>query len=194
MSPPPFVAATWYTLSCMPERLYQSRFDERIRPTVPLDVTPEDFAGLEFHKRERLSRFVREVPKRVYIRSPNDAAQYLLEKIFMPFEDFDQEEMWVLLLDNKLRLTHEVMVYRGTVSTTHIREAELLKEAIRVNAPALILSHCHPSGDPTPSPEDVRVTELVSKAAKLLGLALKDHVVVGEDSWISLKERGLGFA
>jgi len=113
---------------------------------------------------ERLSRFVREVPDRVFIKSPGDAAQYLLEKIYTPFEDFDQEEMWVLLLNNKHRVTHEVMVYRGQVSTVHVREAELLKEAVRVNAPALVLSHCHPSGDPTPSPEDVHVTGLVNKA------------------------------
>ena len=100
--------------------------------------------------------------------------------------------MWVLLLNTKNRVTHEVMVYRGQVSTVLIREAELLKEAIRVNAPALILSHCHPSGDPTPSPEDVHVTSSVNKAASLLGITLMDHLVIGKDSWVSLKERGLG--
>ena len=84
------------------------------------------------------------------------------------------------------------MVYRGQVSTTFVREAELLKEAVRVNAPALILSHCHPSGDSTPSPEDVHVTASVNKAASLLGITLMDHIVVGKSSWVSLKERGLG--
>jgi len=59
------------------------------------------------------------------------------------------------------------MVYRGQVAQISIRGAELLKEAVRVNAPVLILSHCHPSGDPTPSLEDVRVTGLINKAAKL---------------------------
>ena len=177
----------------MPERLYQLRFGENLKPTVPADVTPEGFAGLEFDQGERLGRFVREAPERVCIQSPRDAAQYLLEKVYVPFEDFDQEEMWVLLLNNKYQVTHEVMVYRGQVNTIGVREAELLKEAVRVNAPALILSHCHPSGDATPSPEDVRVTGLVNKAASLLGLTLMDHVVVAKDSWVSLKERGLGF-
>ena len=74
-----------------------------------------------------------------------------------------------------------------------VREAELLREAVRVNAPAFILSHCHPSGDPTPSSEDVKVTAQLNKAANLLGLDLLDHIVVGKDSWVSLKERGLGF-
>jgi DNA repair protein RadC len=177
----------------MPERIYQLRFGENFKLTVPEDVTPEGFAGLEFDKGERLSRFVREVPERVYIKTPRDAAQYLLEKIYAPFEDFDQEEMWVLLLNNKHQVTHEVMVYRGQVNTINVREAELLKEAVRVNAPALVLSHVHPSGDPTPSPEDVHVTSLVNKAASLLGLQLVDHVIVGKGSWVSLKGRGLGF-
>ena len=82
-------------------------------------------------------------------------AQYLLTKAYVPFEDFGQEEMWVLLLDSKHQITHEVMVYRGQVGQISIRGAELLQEAVRVNAPALILSHCHPSTDPTPSPEGV---------------------------------------
>jgi hypothetical protein len=82
----------------MPERLYQLRFDENLKLSVPQNVTPEGFAGLEFDKGERLSRFVREVAERVSIQSPNDVAQYLLTKVYVPFEDFDQEEMWVLLL------------------------------------------------------------------------------------------------
>jgi len=177
----------------MPERIYQLGFGDNFKPTVPEDVTPEGFAGLEFDKGERLSRFVREAPDGVQIKTPSDAAQYLLEKIYTPFEDFDQEEMWVLLLNNKHRVTHEVMLYRGQVGSLNIREAELLKEAVRVNAPALILSHCHPSGDPTPSLEDVNVTSLANKAAGLLGLTLVDHLIVGKDSWVSLKERGLRF-
>ena len=86
------------------------------------------------------------------------------------------------------------MVYRGTINTVYIRPAEVFKEAVRVNAPALLLSHVHPSGDPTPSPEDVRVTEEVVQAGKLLNISVLDHIVVGKDVWISLKERGLGFA
>jgi DNA repair protein RadC len=177
----------------MPERIRQLRFGENFEPTVPKDVTPDGFTGFEPDRRERLGRFVREVPDSICIRSPGDAAQYLLEKVYAPFDDFDQEELWVLLLNNKNRITHEVMVYRGQVSTITIREAELLKEAVRVNAPALILSHCHPSGDPTPSPEDVNMTRMSNKAANLLGLTLVDHVIVGKDSWVSLKERQLGF-
>ncbi len=99
----------------------------------------------------------------------------------------------LLLLNNKHQVTHEVMVYRAQVNAINISEAELLKEAVRVNAPALVLSHCHPSGDPAPSPEDINVTNLANNAASLLGLTLVDHLIVGKDSWVSLKQRGLGF-
>jgi DNA repair protein RadC len=182
------------------ERLYQVRFDEHFRLTTPQDVTPEGFTGLEFRRPNRVSppadrigRFVREVKEPVYIHSPGDAAAHLLTRVYVPFSDFDQEELWVLLLDNKLKITHEAMVYRGTVNTVSIREAELLKEAVRLNSPAMVLSHCHPSGDPNPSPQDVQVTILVNEAAKLLGIELVDHIVVGKDTWVSLKQRGLGF-
>ncbi|MBI1881987.1 MAG: hypothetical protein HYR94_27745 [Chloroflexi bacterium] len=74
-----------------------------------------------------------------------------------------------------------------------IRMAELFKKAMKVNAPELIFSHCRPSGEPNPSPEDVQVTRTVYQAGQLLGVELVDHIVVGRDCWISLKERGLGF-
>lgn len=138
-------------------------------------------------------RFVRKVQEEVVVRAPTDAAHYLVERIFTPFEQFEQEEFWVLLLNTKNRVTHEVMVYRGTTNTVLVRVAEIFREAIRHNAVALILSHCHPSGDPTPSPEDVRVTQMANEAATLLDIDLLDHIVVGEGRWISMKERGLGF-
>jgi DNA repair protein RadC len=145
-----------------PERIYQARFDEHLQFVPPKEVTPPGSAGLEFQPRdERLrsrvrdvGRFVREVKEAVQIRSPADAAHHLLTQVYEPFEDFSQEEMWVLLLNARCRITHEVMVYRGTINTVGIRVSELFKEAVKVNSPALIMSHIHPSGDPDPSPED----------------------------------------
>lgn len=141
---------------------------------------------------EEQSRFVHQVHENIVVRSPADAARYLTEHIFTPFRVFDQEELWVLLLNTKNRVTHAVMVYRGGLNTVYIRLGELFKEAVRVNAAGIIISHVHPSGDPTPSPEDVRVTEDANQAAKLLGIDLLDHIIVGENIWVSLKERGLG--
>jgi DNA repair protein RadC len=183
-----------------PEHIYQAGFDEHFQFIPPKDVTPSGLSGLQFRTGERLrprisraGRFVREVEEKVYVRSPADAAQHLLTRVYVPFEEFSQEEIWVLLVNTKNRITHEVLVYRGTVSTVQVRTAELLREAVKVNAPALILSHCHPSGDPTPSPEDVGVTRQARLAADLLDLDLLDHIVVGKDAWISMRERNLGF-
>ena len=140
-----------------------------------------------------LNRFVRMVREEVFVRSPGDAANHLLRKIYTPFEQFDQEELWTLLLNTKNRITHEVLVYRGTLNTVHIRLAEVFKEAVRTNAASMILSHCHPSGEPTPSPEDIRMTEQAAQVAELLDIGLLDHIVVRNNRWVSLKERGLGF-
>lgn len=145
------------------------------------------------HGGEGSSRFVREVRESVHIRTANDAAQHLMQRVYTPFDQFDQEELWSLLLDTKNVVTHEVMVYRGTLNSVHIRMAEVFKEAVRVNAASFLLSHCHPSGEPTPSPEDVRVTERLVEVGQLLDIPMLDHIVVGRDTWVSMKERGLGF-
>lgn len=87
-----------------------------------------------------------------------------MQHIFHPFDTFDQEDLWVLLLNTRHHVTHEAMIYRGTINNVQIHLPEIFKEAVRVNSPALLLSHCHPSGKPTPSPEDMRVTKLAVKA------------------------------
>jgi DNA repair protein RadC len=70
----------------------------------------------------------------------------------------------------------------------------LFKDAIRANASAVIVAHNHPSGDPTPSPDDVAVTRAIVQAGKLLDIDVLDHLVIGQGKWVSLKERGLGFS
>ncbi|MCC6457934.1 MAG: JAB domain-containing protein [Caldilineaceae bacterium] len=142
---------------------------------------------------ESSGRFVRKVKEEIRIRTPVDAAQHFLDRVFTPFDAFDQEELWGILLNTKNRITHEAMIYRGTVNTIHLRQAELFKEAVRVNASALVLSHIHPSGHVLPSPEDIRVTEDAFLAGRLLGIDLLDHIIVGRDTWLSLRTQGLGF-
>ena len=142
---------------------------------------------------EASSRFVRAVREEVYVRSPAEAAHHLMAEVYFPFHKFDQEEMYVLLLDTKNRVTHEVMIYRGTLNTVYVRVAEIFKEAIRMNAASIIVAHCHPSGEPTPSPEDVRITERAVEVGRQLDIDILDHIIVGKGRWVSLKERGLGF-
>jgi DNA repair protein RadC len=139
------------------------------------------------------SRFVRAVRDEIVVRTPSDAAIYLLQKVFVPFERLDQEELWILLLSTRNRVTHEVMLYRGTLDMVTIRPAEVFKEAIRVNAASVLLAHNHPSGESSPSPQDVTLTELVNQVGTMLGIAVLDHIVVGQQMWTSLRERGLGF-
>lgn len=84
-------------------------------------------------------------------------------------------------------------VYKGSVNTSLIRVSELFREAVRENCPALVVVHNHPSGDPTPSPEDIKITEQIVKAGKLLDIEVLDHLIIGHQRYVSLKERGLGF-
>lgn len=141
-----------------------------------------------------LNRFVRSIREPITVRSPLDVANYLMANVFTPFSTFTQEEMWVLLVNTRNRITHDALVYRGTLNSAMVRIGELFKEAIHVNAASIILSHNHPSGDPTPSPEDVLLTDQAHRAGRLLDIDLLDHIIVGDNRWFSLKEHGLGFS
>ena len=128
--------------------------------------------------------------ERRQIRSPADAAA-ILQPLLM---HCDQEYLYVLLLDTRNRVMGEPLeIYHGSLNTSLIRVGELYRGAIRANAASIILSHNHPSGDPSPSPEDVAVTRAVIEAGKLLDIACIDHVVIGSQRFVSMKERGLGF-
>jgi len=143
-------------------------------------------AAIELGNRLRL-----EAPEeRPAIHSPADAAalvQYEMSAL-------EQEEMRVMLLDIRNRLLSIVSVYRGSVNSSQVRVGELFKAAIRQNAPSMIVFHNHPSGDPTPSPDDVAVTRAIVQAGKLLDVDVLDHLVIGMGRFVSLKERGLGFS
>jgi DNA repair protein RadC len=105
----------------------------------------------------------------------------------------EQEHLRVLLLDRRNKVLEVTEVYRGSVNSSQVRVGEVFKEAIRKNASGIIVVHNHPSGDPTPSPDDVAVTRAIVQAGKLLDVDVLDHLVIGQGRWVSLKERGLGF-
>ena len=105
----------------------------------------------------------------------------------------EQEHLRVLLLDRRNKALEVVEVYRGSVNSSQVRVGKVFKEAIRKNASGIIVVHNHPSGDPTPSPDDVGVTRAIVQAGKLLDVDVLDHLVIGQGRWVSLKERGLGF-
>jgi DNA repair protein RadC len=126
---------------------------------------------------------------RPQVRSPADLANLLIPE--MAF--LEQEHLRVVLLNTKNQVLAAPEVYVGSLNTSVVRVAELFREAIRQNAAAVIVVHNHPSGDPTPSPEDVQVTRQLADAGRLLDIEVLDHLVIGHQRYVSLKERGLGF-
>ena len=123
------------------------------------------------------------------VSSPADAANLLMSE--MTF--LDQEHLRLILLDTRNRVLKTPTIYIGSLNTSVVRVGELFRAALRENAAAFIMAHNHPSGDPAPSPEDVNVTRQIVKAGKLLDVDVLDHIVIGRQRWVSLKERGLGF-
>ncbi len=140
-----------------------------------------------------LDRFVREVQQEVTVTSSAVAGQYFLEHVYTPFSAFPQEELWMILLNTRNRITHQAFVYRGTLDAAPVRVAEIYRPAIQFNAASIIISHCHPSGDPSPSTADVSVTEQIVRGGTILSIPCLDHIIVGDGRYQSLREAKLGF-
>ncbi len=130
--------------------------------------------------------------ERPIIRSPADAAQILMPEM----SGLEQEQMRIVMLNTRNAVLGMPVIYQGSLHTTVIRVGELFREAVRHNCAAVIVAHNHPSGGvPVPSPEDIAVTREILQAGKLLDIELIDHILIGDSGhWVSLKERGLGFA
>ncbi|MDP2328331.1 MAG: JAB domain-containing protein, partial [Dehalococcoidia bacterium] len=123
---------------------------------------------------------------------PEDISRLLQPEM----ELLQQEELRLLVLDTKHRVLATPILYRGTVSAAPGRIAELFREAIRRNASRIAIAHNHPSGDPTPSADDIEFTAAAVEAGRLLEVEVLDHVVIGQGArrWVSMRERRLGFA
>lgn len=127
---------------------------------------------------------------RPVIRCPQDVYNLLgAEMAFL-----DQEHLKVVLLNTKNEVRGTVEVYKGNVNSAMVRVAEVLRPAIRENCPAIIIVHNHPSGDPTPSPEDVLITRKIASGGQMMDIELLDHIIIGGQRHVSLKERRLGFS
>ncbi len=127
--------------------------------------------------------------ERSQIRSPADVANLLMLEMGL----LDHEQLRIVLLDTKNKVVDVTTLYQGSLNTAVVRIGEVFKEALRRNVAAIVVVHNHPSGDPTPSPEDVRVTQKIVQAGELLNIDVLDHLVIGKNRYVSLKERGLGF-
>lgn len=127
--------------------------------------------------------------EREQVTSPADVAALLMVEMQM----VPQEQLRVVCLNTKNYVQAIATVYQGSVNSAAMRVAEVFREPIRRTSAAIIVAHQHPSGDPTPSPEDLVVTRQLVEAGKLLDINVLDHLIIGHGRWTSLREQRLGF-
>ena len=165
-------------------------------PLTLLQMTTDDLTGIgltqletkRFNAIRKLSTL--SVSPATNITCPLDAAE-----IMQPhFDKQEKEYLGILMLDRRSRVMGFQMIYQGTVCSASIKVNEIFVPAIRNLASAFVVGHNHPSGDATPSPDDIGTTHTLVKAGKLLEIQVQDHLIFGDNKWTSLKERGLGFS
>ena len=120
------------------------------------------------------------------IRTPTDVAEPLVDAMGA----LEREELRVLLLDTRNTVTAERTVYMGNLAGSSVRIGEVYRDAVRACAAAIIVAHNHPSGDTTPSGEDLRITAELAEAGRMLDIELLDHLVIGRGRWVSLRALG----
>jgi DNA repair protein RadC len=149
---------------------------------LPAATTPRLAAALELGR--RVARQPAQGPW--LVRTPGDAAEPLVDVM----GSLEREELRVLLLDTKNVVVAERTVYRGNLAGSSVRVGEVYRDAIRRCAAAIVVAHNHPSGDPSPSGEDLRITAELAQAGRLLDIELLDHLVIGRGRWTSLRAIG----
>lgn len=120
------------------------------------------------------------------IRAPADLAERLLPAM----GHLEREELRSVLLNTKNTVTGMVTVYAGNLAGSSVRVGEVFREAVRRQSAAMVVVHNHPSGDPSPSAEDLRITRELAEAGRLLDIELLDHLVIGHGRWVSLRSLG----
>lgn len=121
------------------------------------------------------------------VRSPADVAQLMMSDL--RYET--REHLMVLILDSRNQVRHKRRISTGTLNESLVHPREVFSEALKFSAASIVLVHNHPSGDPEPSPQDAKATKAIVEAGKVLGIAVLDHVIVGDGRWASMKQLGL---
>ncbi|GLH64785.1 MULTISPECIES: DNA repair protein RadC [Bacillaceae] len=124
--------------------------------------------------------------ERYVIRSPEDGAKYVMED--MRF--LSQEHFVAIYLNTKNQVIHRKTIFIGSLNASIVHPREVFKEAIKRSAASIICVHNHPSGDPTPSREDIDVTKRLAECGRIIGIELLDHLIIGDQKFVSLKEKG----
>lgn len=128
--------------------------------------------------------------ERPVVHSPEDAAAL----VQFEMSGLTQEHLWVLNLDTRNRVINIEKLYAGSLNASSVRVGEVFKSGIQRNAASIVVFHNHPSGDPSPSPEDITLTRALVEAGKLLDISVLDHLVIGAGRWVSLKQKGVTFS
>ena len=123
------------------------------------------------------------------VRTPSDVA----DRLVLQMGRLEREELRVVVLNTRNVVLRVTTAYQGNVSASLVRVGELFRDAVRLDAAGIILVHNHPSGDPTPSPDDLHLTAEALAAGRLLDIDLLDHLVIGHDAFVSLRDRGVSF-
>lgn len=120
------------------------------------------------------------------IRSPKDAANYLMADM----TSLKQEHFVVLFLNIKNQVMHKQTIFVGSLNASIVHPREIFREAVRRSSASIVCAHNHPSGNPSPSPEDIAVTKRLMEAGSIIGIELLDHIIIGDHQFISLNEKG----
>lgn len=122
-----------------------------------------------------------------YFCRPEQLAAYFMEEM----RNLETEHLYMAALDTSGRLLHNQVVFKGTIRYSVVNPREILRLALQHDASQYVVLHNHPSGDPDPSHEDVAMTRRLMEASELIGIPLTDHIIIGDNRYVSLKERGL---
>ncbi len=177
-------AALWNTAGENWNGLYQMT-DEQCLAIISYAALQRLKVAIEIGRRKALETLMR-----THINSPADVASLLM----MEMSHLDKEHLCVVILNTKNHVLKIETVTIGSLNTACVRIGEVFKEAIKLNAAAIILSHNHPSGMCDPSPDDIVITKQIIRAGQLLDVEVLDHLVIGKGQWVSMREKRLAWA
>lgn len=130
-----------------------------------------------------------EIPEKYLVALSNPQKVFEVVTAITGIQDSPSEEFWVLFLNTKNKITGVEMISKGSLNSAIVHPREVFKSAILHNSAAVIFAHNHPSGDPAPSQEDIRLTTRLVDGGRLLGIEVLDHLVIGDGVFISMRQR-----
>ncbi|EGT3616711.1 JAB domain-containing protein [Clostridium perfringens] len=139
-------------------------------------------AMCELYRRFKASEFTQ-----VKISKPSDVAELVLDELRM----LQQEVLMLLTLDTKNKVISKKEIFRGGLNSSLVHPREIFREAVKDSAASIIICHNHPSGDPAPSKDDINITTRLKECGKMMGIELLDHLIIGDNRFISLKEKDI---